>query len=431
MTQAVTKHRRYVKSSSDHNNNKYWYITEYADTSIKVEYGRIGREPQVEEYAPGQKDFDKLCAKKEKGKSNGEPPYRLLDVLDAGSSSPADSKVMKNSKKLEDIAVEEIAKGDKKIETLVRYLVSQNIHGILSNTTMTYNDVTGLFSTPCGVVTQKNVDQARDLLAKMVPYVKKKTFTKPYVGILEEYLMLIPQEVKNLRKVEEVFPDDNSIGQQNSILDSLQASLDSINKAPVDSKLVAKSSTFGVTLSLNEDDAVFDQINRRFTGSMNRTHSSSSLKLKQVYTVDIVQMRTQFDTYGRPIGNIRHLWHGTRVANVLSILQKGLVIPPSSASYCTGRMYGDGIYFSDQSTKSLNYSNGYWGGGRDNNCFMFSCDVAMGKEYTPSGSFSGSSAPKGYDSTFAKAGRSGVMNNEMIVYDVRQCNLAYLCKFGN
>lgn len=36
-----------------------------------------------------------------------------------------------------------------------------------------------------------------------------------------------------------------------------------------------------------------------------------------------------------------------------------------------------------------------------------------------------SSIPKGYDSTFAKSQKSGVMNNEMIVYDVNQANLRY------
>ena len=91
-------------------------------------------------------------------------------------------------------------------------------------------------------------------------------------------------------------------------------------------------------------------------------------------------------------------------------------------------MFGPGAYFSDQSTKSLNYAYGYWGGSADNNCFMFLADVAMGKAYTPSSW--GSGFPKrGYDSTFAKAGKSGVRNNEMIVYKTNQANLKYLIEF--
>jgi poly [ADP-ribose] polymerase len=129
------------------------------------------------------------------------------------------------------------------------------------------------------------------------------------------------------------------------------------------------------------------------------------------------------------LGNVMRLWHGTRVGNVLSILAKGMYIPPSSASHCTGRMFGNGVYFSDQSTKSLNYAYGYWDGkGSDNHCFMFLFDVIMGKAYTPS-SYHGSLPKSGYDSTFAKAGESGVMNNEMIVYNTAQCKPVYLVEF--
>ena len=123
------------------------------------------------------------------------------------------------------------------------------------------------------------------------------------------------------------------------------------------------------------------------------------------------------------------LWHGTRVSNLLSILRSGFVIPPANAPHCTGRMFGNGVYFSDQSTKSLNYSFGYWGGARERNCFMLLNDVAMGKHFVPK-LWSHTYPKKRYDSTFAKARWSGVINNEMIVYDTRQINPKYLIEFS-
>jgi poly [ADP-ribose] polymerase len=92
-------------------------------------------------------------------------------------------------------------------------------------------------------------------------------------------------------------------------------------------------------------------------------------------------------------------------------------------------MFGDGLYFSDQSTKALNYATNFWrGGGSTRRIFMFLADVAMGKAYTPSGW--GRDFPrKGYDSTFAKGGKSSVSNNEMIVYKTNQANLKYLIEF--
>ena len=159
-------------------------------------------------------------------------------------------------------------------------------------------------------------------------------------------------------------------------------------------------------------------------------HTSYNLRVKNVYSVTIGNMKNAWDNDGAQMSNIKELWHGTRAANLLSILKGGLIIPKSSAGHVTGRLFGDGLYFSDQSTKSLNYSQGYWSGSRDNHCFMFLANVAMGKEYIPNG-HGGPWPRKGYDSTYAIGGKSGVMNNEMIVYRTSQCNLKYLVEFDS
>lgn len=158
-------------------------------------------------------------------------------------------------------------------------------------------------------------------------------------------------------------------------------------------------------------------------------HVSHQLDVKLVYEVEIKVMKEAFESYGKKVGNVMQLWHGTRVSNLLSILKSGFVIPPSNAPHCTGRMFGNGVYFSDQSTKSLNYSFGYWGGAQDQNCFMLLNDVAMGRCFVPK-IWSHNYPKKRYDSTFAKARWSGVINNEMIVYDTRQINPKYLVEFS-
>jgi poly [ADP-ribose] polymerase len=116
--------------------------------------------------------------------------------------------------------------------------------------------------------------------------------------------------------------------------------------------------------------------------------------------------------------------------NVLSILKRGLVMPNAlSTISTTGAMFGNGLYFSENSTKSLNYSYGYWdGGNKDKNCYMFLVDVAMGREYVPSGP--GNGKQSGYDSCNAVPGRSGIVNHEAIVYRVSQANIRYLVEFS-
>ena len=158
-------------------------------------------------------------------------------------------------------------------------------------------------------------------------------------------------------------------------------------------------------------------------------HSSSSMGVSGVYEVKIGHMAEAFEKC--PIQNIMELWHGTGIGNLLSILKSGLIIPKHASH---GRLYGNGVYFSDQSTKALNYAAGYWSGNRTNNCFMFLADVRMGSPYIPSGYGSRYSGREqfpmsGYDSTFAKGGNSGVLNNEMIVYQLNQINLKYLVEF--
>ena len=55
--------------------------------------------------------------------------------------------------------------------------------------------------------------------------------------------------------------------------------------------------------------------------------------------------------------------------------------------------------------------------------------VAAGASDVPGGP--AQDLPKrGYDSTFAKAGESGVMNNEMIVYQTCQINPRFLVEFA-
>jgi len=125
------------------------------------------------------------------------------------------------------------------------------------------------------------------------------------------------------------------------------------------------------------------------------------------------------------------LWHGTKVANLLSIFKSGLLMPKDTPGQTTGAMFGNGLYFSDQSTKSLNYCDGmYWNNStKQDKIYIFLADVAMGNYEIPKGY--GSKKPKkGFDSFFAKKNTSGVRNNEMIVFNVNQIKLKYLLEIN-
>ena len=156
-----------------------------------------------------------------------------------------------------------------------------------------------------------------------------------------------------------------------------------------------------------------------------------ALKVRKIiYNIKLGKSENRFDKKGKGMKNVWQLWHGTKASNLLSIMRGGLIIPSSGASHCTGRCYGDGVYASSISTKALNYATNYWGNkGDTSRTFMFLLDMAMGKYHLAKRAW-GSYPVKGTNSTWAKGGHSGVINDEMIVYRLDQCNLTHLVEFG-
>jgi hypothetical protein len=102
------------------------------------------------------------------------------------------------------------------------------------------------------------------------------------------------------------------------------------------------------------------------------------------------------------------------------------VIPPVNAPHVCGRMFGSGAYYGLSSTKSGRYSLGSWGGRKSkySNIFLFIADVALGRYYETYDSMS-SGTPRGYDSIWAKAGRS-LQNDELITPYLENQTLKYI-----
>lgn len=133
--------------------------------------------------------------------------------------------------------------------------------------------------------------------------------------------------------------------------------------------------------------------------------------------------------------NILPGWHGSRRANMIGITTKGLLIRPSGV-ITAGSMYGDGIYWATNSTKSINYtdaSGSYWAGGSAKTAYLFLADVAFGNQKVVSGSsMYTKNNIKPNHSVWAKAG-SAVYNDELITYTPsgkdQQHKIRYIVEF--
>lgn len=415
----IIKEIRLIMADAKENSNKYWTGRLFDNSDVETIWGRIGVTKDSKQFPSAGESF--LLKKEREKLKKGYKPLKTID------GSTVETKSFENTD-LHRIAKEQIKTKNPILEKLIKQLVDYNIHKITSSTQITYNASTGLFTTPLGIVTLEGIDEARKLLVDLKPFIKGQEYKdKKFINALNEYLMLVPQNVGMKIRPELLFPDLDSIKKQSDTLDSLEASVKAMQN-PVtqdNTKLVEK--VFEVNFDLIEDSKEIDRINKFYRSTANGSHVSYSLKIKQVYSIEIASMLNSFKE-GLKCGNVKELWHGTKKANILSILKSGLYVSPPSTAAIAGKMFGNGIYFSDQSTKSLNYAYGYWDGKYENNCFMFMADVAMGKSYIPNNA--DSSLPKaGYDSTFAIGGKSGVGNNEMIVYNNNQVNLKYLVEF--
>lgn len=409
---------RLIMCEADTNNNKFWTGTLRDNDDVFVEWGRVGMKAQSKLHVEAGRGFldDKEKEKLKKG-------YTPLKTLAVGGSTKT---TVVETRDLSSIARNQIKVGNSNLQKLVDRLVQANIHQITSSTQITFDVGTGLFTTPLGIVTKDGITEARDLLAKI-----KATKVESAKALISSYMRIIPQNIGMKFDVTKIFGTDELLVKQSDLLDSLESSYQALQKPKADptTPTIKEESIFNVELDILTDAKEISRITKKFHETRKSIHSSSKLDVKDIFTVHINHIRTSFQS-GKGVGNIQELWHGTKKANLLSILKTGLKVSPPSTASIAGKMFGNGLYFSDQSTKSLNYAYGYWDGKYDNNCFMFLADVAMGKAFTP-GSYDRHSLPRsGYDSTFAKAGQSGVQNNEMIVYRENQVDMRYLVEFA-
>src|SRR5271166_1330314 len=444
----ILESKMYVAVDPTNNNNKFWkyerystVITEDGETGdLKITWGRVGADHPESQLRTYTEKWLASKIREKTGKKPPEIPYTEVKILDAGgSSSPSAASGKSLSKEtVKKLAVDEIAGADPVLAALVKKLAEANRHELIAATggQMDIDLETGMVRTAVGVVTMEAVKKARLLLDQMEPYVKRnRTDDEKFAGtggLLSQYLRLVPQVTGRTKGWHTDFID---LVAQTQLLDQLEASVelaeqrmkdavDNANKTPE-----KRAQVFNVKLAIVNDEKVIKEINRMFSSNTSSRHESARLKPIRVYQVEIPHMAVAFKSDGEKVGNLKRLWHGTRMFNVLSILKRGFVLPSQlSTVQTTGAMYGPGLYFSAMSTKSLNYSYGYWDGGhRDKNCYMFLVDVAMGKEYIPS--YSGNGKKPGYDSCWAKPGTSGVINDEQIVYRTSQANIRYLIEF--
>lgn len=404
---------------SNNNNNKYYHMVLQDNGMVDIDYGRVGSGKQTTRKSGGEREYNKILnSKLKKG-------YEKSSVV----LNNQEIKASKHS--LLELAMSQIQHSSEVVKSLIQRLVDKNIHNITASTNISFNKDNNLFMTPLGPVTEDGINQAKELLNKLFKFMEKNNWNDMYldpifIKLNEDYFKLIPTKIANLRnKRDYMLLSPSRISYQMDICDTLKQTFDLLKEKPIENKEFSEQ-VFQVKINLLEDKKVFKQILDKFNDSKNKEHGSrvNNLTIENIYELEIGNEKNDLKS---DLGNVWELWHGTKVVNILSILKSGLLMPKETPGQKTGAMFGNGLYFSDQSTKSLNYCDGmFWNNSvKQDRVYMFLAEVVMGNYKIPKGSVN-RPPENDYHSYFAKAGESGVRNNEMIVFDTKQVRLQYL-----
>jgi len=401
------------------------YLELHGDT-VHIEYGRVGATAQKLSCHGGERVFNqKMRQKLRKGYVKS-----AIDLALDTTSTHINENILEIA--MEQISTDDISK------TLIQKLVQQNIHNITTQTKIEYDIATGYFKTPLGVITQEGVNQAIELLNKIESIVAKGTAkkSKMFRKYNERYFRIIPTKISNLREFENLLHNEEKLSTQLDICVSLLDAITIVEEEKKKKDLKAKQEksqekvpfeiVFEASVYQLEDKKEYQRIEAYFEKSKNRKHGRyvNGYKIHNIYSLSLGQEAKE---YRHDLDNQMELFHGTKISNLLSILKSGLLMPKQSPGSVTGYMFGQGLYFSDQSTKSLNYCDGmYWNNSqKQESIYMFIADIAMGNYKVPAHSVS-ANPPKGYDSYWAKPKHSGVQNDEMIVFANNQIKLKYI-----
>lgn len=448
------QHKLLMCTNANGNNNKFYSIEMQKNPNnnfqIFSHYGRIngsnisGGVYEIRPFGNSEssalKEFNRIIRSKKRGKKRVKDNQTYMESYsEVGviSSSVGSSNVQKSVGTIKNKINNDVFKSYNKTEKeLLIKLEQENVHDILSQTSIQYTG--GALQTPLGPLTFEHIEKAKARLDKINDAVSNNKSVDELKSLNNDYLSLIPRNMGHKISNSSLILDVNKVMQEYDLINQMKTAINLSIQKNTDKQ----DQSLGFELNL-ADAAVTKEIIRNFESS--RKHANlSRYKIKNVYEIYNEKERSKYEKKADFFLNNKRksgghskfdykeidMFHGSRNSNILSILMNGFYVPPRTAKHVTGRMFGDGVYGADSSTKALNYSAGYWGGrtNKFNNVFCFVTRFAMGKVYETQHSKT-SGAPAGYDSIYAKGG-ADLKNNEYIVSNSDQATMTYLIELA-
>lgn len=395
------------------NHNKFYEIIQNDDDSIDVNYGRVGNQVTMHHYEAWEKNFFTLKSLKE---SKGYTDVTALHSVKSNTT---------NQKKNDELSYKPIE--DSKINELVVELINSAREFIKHNYTISSTDIT-----------QKMIDEADNDLNELMTIANNANSNASlwrFNEKLKELFIDIPRRMGNVKDYLAVTSKDFTriIEREKDMLDNIRGQVVAVKEDKVHTeKDITVTEAYGVNISnttFDEEDQILSHLGKDYNGlDVDRRYITS-------YKVENLNTRKEYEEFKAANHISRRdcklFYHGSKVENWWSIMKTGLSLNPDAR--VTGKMFGAGLYFANECRKSLNYmdtKSSCWNNGTRSSGFIAIYSVALGKCYEPTdclpNSFNKNNLPHGCLSVYADKNKTGLRNDEYIIYDQRQCTIKYL-----
>jgi poly [ADP-ribose] polymerase len=440
-------------------NNKFYQIEAHVSKDKKKFrlfscYGRVGASGVQEERVPPQDEASLLEAFESLKAEKTSPSKGYVEVKMAATkvgSTVGNAQIISDDVKKDKVITE--GKTDKKdstinlhksVEKLVERLYTEAGQAVKNQLSGSLNSTE---ENPLGTLTLSQIEHGRSILQEIQQLLSDKPKLKgsindDLVRLSNNFFSAIPQRIAHRPKpsagqkaLDEwlktiVLNDEKRLDEKEELL-GLLSDVQGMVKGFASTDVEQKYQEIGCTYEhLDPSDALYQKIEKFHQSTRSNNHGWKA-SVKNIWRVSVRGQKDKHVPKMKEIGNIKPLFHGSGPQNILGICKHGLLMRPPGV-YITGSMFGNGLYFADQSSKSEQYAFGRYGGGsgKGTTYFMFVTDVALGKikEYEDAQTHL-TKAPPGFHSVQGKKGRY-LYHNEFIVYDLKQHILQYLIEFS-
>lgn len=411
------------------NSNKYYVLELHRETNggftVYFEYGRVGKSSQS-----GEKSFTSRYAAESffetKMREKLNKGYVEVDLAQSSVGTEEAKSLIDTTAIKVDAAPTVTHKSN--LEPAIQKLVIQ-IYDEASRklNTLVKGNTSADGASPLGKLSPFQIEKGRRILRDIAGIINTGN-RREILSLSTEYYRQIPKSFGSKVTESAVIIDTTArLSEEMDILkfyeDSLRMGAVMFETDNVDKRYEALHSDIGILLP---SDPEYKRIVDYVVNTQSHYHSVN-LNVKQIFTIN----QKKAPALTTKVGNVKQLFHGSRSANLIGILSSHLKLPNQlKGVYITGAMFGPGIYFADQSTKSSQYSCCTFGGSSNKyrTSFMFLADVALGKVKEEENAHYYHEAPKGYDSVKGVKGRS-LLHNEYIIYKEDQQQIRYLIEF--